>query len=49
MMWGKSMKKKTTIIISLLIAFILVSGGYGIWTENLKVKGDIIVVPILKC
>ena len=37
--------KKKTIIISLVIALALVSGGYGIWTENLNVKGDITVVP----
>jgi hypothetical protein len=42
---GVNMRKRTVIIISIALAFILMSGGYGIWTENLNVKGDITVVP----
>lgn len=40
------MKKRIAIILfSLLVASILMSGGYGIWEENIKIVGNITVEP----
>lgn len=40
------MKKQILIIIaSLLFAMFIMSGGYGLWSETLRIEGNIEVLP----
>lgn len=39
------MRKIIVIIVSLLTAFAIMSGGYGKWREELKIVTDIVVLP----
>lgn len=39
------MKKIIMVLSSLLLAMIIVSSGYGLWSKNLIIEGDIEVVP----
>lgn len=43
------MKAKVSIlVVSLVMASVFVSGGYGFWEKELTIKGDITVVPDVK-
>lgn len=39
--------KITVILISILVALMLISNGYGVWNKSLRIEGDIRVVPEL--
>lgn len=39
--------KITVVLISIFVALMLISSGYGVWNKSLRIEGDIRVVPEL--
>lgn len=39
------MRKLFVLLISVLLAMVLISGGYGVWTEQIEIEGNLQVIP----